>query len=103
MNIEKLINATEERKCCYIQRNTCKSLLYGVNSMIMNDDKLRVILHDREFNVDSIEEYDTSNEECTLLKNSEKCYKILSEDTQDFEEYLFIMKFKFKDKDEEEE
>ena len=30
--------------------------------------------------INATEEYDTSNEECTLLKNSEKCYKILSED-----------------------
>lgn len=54
--------------------------------------------------INATEEYDTSNEECTLLKNSEKCYKITSNDRKNFDEYLFIMKNElFKDKDEEEE
>ena len=101
MNIEKLINATEEGRCCYIQRNTCYSMMFGVMLLIKTDDKLRVVMHNTEFNVDSIEEYDASNDECTLLKNSEMCYKITSDNRKNFDEYLFVMKFK--DEEEEEE
>ena len=49
--------------------------------------------------INATEEYDASNDECTLLKNSEMCYKITSDDRKNFDEYLFVMKYE----DEEEE